>query len=274
MNLKLQTSNQPLVSIITVVFNGEKHLEQTIKSVLEQTYTNIEYIIIDGKSTDGTIEIIKKYETKISTFISEKDTGIYNAMNKGLVLATGEIIGILNADDYYYSETIQLIVNQFEQSNTDVVYGNLMKLRSIENKDYFKQVAPNISLIEKTMPIFHPATFVKKELYEKIGTFNVKYKLSADYDFIYRAYKADAVFEYIPQPLTVFRIDGATSTNCKSYKEGYQILKSNNSPFANDMKRLIIKCKIKNFIRTIASVFIAFFGLNNWNEKRLIKKWM
>lgn len=266
--------NNPLVSIITVVFNGEKHLEQTIKSVLEQTYANIEYIIIDGKSTDGTIKIIKKYETKISTFISEKDTGIYNAMNKGLALATGKIVGILNADDYYYPETIQLVVEKFEQSNADVVYGNMTKLRTFNEKECFKEVQPDISLMEKTMPIFHPATFVKKELYEKIGTFNEKYKLSADYDFIYRAYKADAVFEYIPQPLTVFRIDGATSTNCKSYKEGYQILKSNNSPFANDMKGLMIKCKIKNFIRTIASVFIAFFGLNNWNEKRLIKKWM
>ena len=265
--------NSPLVSIITVVYNGEAFIEQSIKSVLEQTYTNIEYIIIDGASTDGTINIIKKYETKISIFISEKDSGIYNAMNKGLALAKGEIIGILNADDYYYPETIQLIVNQFEQSNADVVYGNLMKLRSIENKDYFKQVAPNISLMEKTMPIFHPATFVKKELYEKIGTFNEKYKLSADYDFIYRAYKADAIFEYIPQPLTVFRIDGATNTSCKSYKEGYQILKSYNSPFANDMKRLIIKCKIKNLVRIVVTTFIILFGLKKWNEKRLIKKW-
>lgn len=274
MNLKLQTSNQPLVSIITVVFNGEKHLEQTIKSVLGQTYANIEYIVIDGKSTDGTIEIIKKYETKISTFISEKDTGIYNAMNKGLALATGKIIGILNADDYYYPETIQLVVEKFEQSKADVVYGNMTKLRTFNEKECFKEVQPDISLMEKTMPIFHPATFVKKELYEKIGTFNEKYKLSADYDFIYKTYKAKFKFDYLSKTLTVFRIDGATSTSCKSYKEGYQILKSYNSAFANDMKRLMVKCKIKNFARTISTVFIAFFGLKNWNEKRLIKKWM
>jgi len=266
--------NNPLVSIITVVFNGEKHIEQTINSIIFQSYPHVEYIIIDGASKDKTLEIIKKYEKNITHLISEKDTGIYNAMNKGLSLAKGEIIGILNADDYYFEKTIELVVQAFVKSKASIVYGNLAKLRSFEGKNYFKEIAPNISLVEKTMPIFHPATFVKKELYDKIGTFNEKYKLSADYDFIYRAYKADAVFEYIPQPLTVFRIDGATSTSCKSYKEGYQILKSYNSPFANDMKRLIIKCKIKNFIRIIATIFITLFGLKKWNEKRLIKKWM
>lgn len=263
----------PLVSIITVVYNGEAFIEQSIKSVLAQTYANIEYIIIDGASTDGTLDIIKKYEAKITTFISEKDSGIYNAMNKGLKLAKGEIIALLNADDYYYPETIQSVVNQFEQSNAHIVYGNLMKLRSFGNKDYFKQVAPNISLMEKTMPIFHPATFVKKELYEKIGTFNEKYKLSADYDFIYRAYKADAVFEYLPQPLTVFRIGGASNVTCNSYKEGYQILKSYNSPYAADMKRLITKCKLKNFTRSVITFLINLFGLKKWNENRLVKKW-
>lgn len=266
--------NNPLVSIITVVYNGEKHIEQTINSVLNQTYPLIEYIIIDGASKDKTLEIIKKYEKNITHLISEKDTGIYNAMNKGLALAKGEIIGILNADDYYYPETIQWVVNQFKQSNADIVYGNLMKLRSFENNDYFKQVAPNISLLEKTMPIFHPATFVKKEVYEKIGDFNEKYKLSADYDFIYRAYNAKVIFEYLPQPLTVFRIDGATSMNCNSYKEGYKILASYGSSYDQQMKRLIFKCRVKNVIRFFVYLLLNLLGLKKWHERRLIKKWM
>ncbi|PKP50204.1 MAG: glycosyltransferase [Bacteroidetes bacterium HGW-Bacteroidetes-12] len=265
--------NNPLVSIITVVFNGEKHLEQTIKSVLEQTYTNIEYIIIDGASTDGTLNIIKKYETQITTFISEKDTGIYNAMNKGLALATGEIIGILNADDYYYEKTIELVVQAFIKSKAEIIYGNLVKQRSFEGNNYFKEVAPNISLMEKTMPIFHPATFVKKEVYEKIGNFNEKYKLSADYDFIYRAYNAKAVFEYLPQPLTVFRIDGATSTNCKSYKEGYKILSSYSSPHDKQMRMLIYKCRVKNVVRFFVYFLLNLLGLKRWYERTLIEKW-
>ena len=113
-----------LVSIITVVYNGEKHIEQSIKSVLAQTYSNIEYIIIDGVSTDGTLDIVRKYEPKITQVISEKDTGIYNAMNKGLAMANGDVIAILNADDYYYPETIETVINQFKQSKADVVYGD------------------------------------------------------------------------------------------------------------------------------------------------------
>lgn len=263
----------PLVSIITVVYNGEVHIEQSIKSVIAQTYSNIEYIIIDGDSTDGTLDIIKKYESKITKVVSEKDTGIYNAMNKGLALANGEVIAILNADDYYYPETIELVVNQFEQSKADVVYGDLTKLRVLNNQEYFKEVQPDISLMEQTMPIFHPATFVKKYVYDKVGMFNEDYQLSADYDLIYRIYKEAFQFDYLPKALTVFRIDGATAANCRTYEEGYQILKSYQSPYAHEMKDLIGKCKSKNLKRQVAMFFINILGLKSWNERRLIKKW-
>jgi len=265
--------HQPLVSIITVVFNGKSHIEQSIKSVLSQTYPNIEYIIIDGASTDGTIDIIKKYEDSISTFISEKDSGIYNAMNKGLKLAKGEIIAILNADDYYYPETIQQVVDKFGQSNTDVVYGNITKLRELDDQEYFKEVHPNIDLMEQTMPIFHPATFIKKQVYDEVGVFNEAYRLSSDYDLIYRIYKTGKQFSYIDKSLTVFRIGGASNVNCNSYQEGYQILLSHNSPYAANMKMLIGKCKRKNLIRGVVTFFIGLLGLKKWNEKRLVKKW-
>lgn len=263
----------PLVSIITVVYNGEAFIEQTIKSVVAQAYSNIEYIVIDGGSTDKTLEIVERYKSSISKVVSEKDSGIYNAMNKGLKLATGEIVAILNADDYYYPETIELVVKQFEQNNVDVVYGDLTKLRVLANKEYFKEIKPDITLMEKTMPIFHPSTFVKKDVYDKVGGFNEIYKLSADYDFIYKAYKAGVIFNYLPKSLAVFRIGGASNTNCNSYKEGYQILKSYQSPYSDEMKRLITKCKIKNFTRSIVSGCIKLFGLSKWNEKRLTKKW-
>lgn len=263
----------PLVSIITVVYNGEAFIEQTIKSVVAQTYSNIEYIVIDGGSTDKTLEIVERYKSSISKVVSEKDSGIYNAMNKGLKLATGQIIALLNADDYYYPETIELVVKQFEQNNADVVYGDLTKLRVLNGQEYLKDLKPDIRLMEKTMPIFHPSTFIKKHVYDKIGGFNESYKLSADYDFIYKAYKAEFTFDYLPTSLAVFRIGGASNTNCNSYKEGYQILKSYQSPFSGEMKKLITKCKFKNFMRSIVSGGIKLFGLTKWNEKRLVKKW-
>jgi len=263
----------PLVSIITVVFNGEEFIEDSIKSVVAQTYSNIEYIIIDGASTDNTLNIINKYGSKITQVVSEKDTGIYNAMNKGVALASGEIIAILNADDYYYQDSIELVVSQFEKGKADVVYGDLRKLRVLQHKEYFKDEKPNISLIEETMPIFHPSTFVKKNVYNQVGGFNEVYHLSADYDFIYRVYNAGFIFEYLDRALTVFRIGGATSSNCKTYQEGYQILKSYQSPHAPAMYKLIGKCKSKNRNRKIALFFINILGLKSWNERRLIKKW-
>lgn len=267
------SKEHPLVSIITVVYNGEDYIEQTIKSVLSQTYTNIEYIIIDGGSNDETLNIIDKYRSEIGYVKSEKDTGIYNAMNKGLKVASGEIVAILNADDYYYPKTIQEVVYKFQQSDAAVVYGNLIKSRTLNGKSYFKEIKPDLSLIEKTMPIFHPATFIHKKVYDQVGGFNEKYRLSADYDFIYKVYEAGFTFELLDQPLTFFRLGGASSISCTSYKEGFMILQSYGSPYASQMKKLIFKCKIKNFLLKVLTITIRTIGLKDWNEKRLIKKW-
>ena len=124
----------PKVSIITVVYNGAEYIEQTIQSVINQSYKNLEYIIIDGGSTDGTQNIIKKYEQNIAYWVSEKDAGMYHAMNKGWQKATGDIIGVLNADDYYLEETIQKVVAVFENQNTAIVFGGMTKLRKIGEK--------------------------------------------------------------------------------------------------------------------------------------------
>ncbi len=118
-------NNRPKVSIITVVYNGIAHLEQTIQSVLNQTYDNVEYIIIDGGSTDGTVELIKKYEESIAYWVSESDGGIYDAMNKGISNATGEIVGLINADDWYETGTIEKVVETFQNSEVDVVHGSM-----------------------------------------------------------------------------------------------------------------------------------------------------
>src|SRR5690349_11081866 len=115
---------QPLVSIITIVYNGEKHLEQTIQSVLSQTYSNIEYIIIDGGSVDNSISIIKKYNNRLAYWISEKDSGISDAFNKGIAKARGEIIGLINADDWYETDAVEKVVALI--GNHDVAYGNVM----------------------------------------------------------------------------------------------------------------------------------------------------
>ena len=265
--------NNPTVSIITVVYNGVQHLEQTIKSVIAQDYANIEFIIIDGGSNDGTQDIIKKYENNIAYWISEKDSGIYNAMNKGLKIANGEIIAILNADDYYHSDTIQNVVNHFVKTKADIVYGNLTKFRSIEAKEYFVEITPDITIMEKRMGVFHPSTFIKKEVYQEVGGFNEKYKLSADYDFILRVYNRKYDFQYLNKSLSYFRLGGASNIDCNSYKETVNVLKENKSPYVTEMKRACVRCYFKKFAKKIINSLVNIFGLQSVLNKRLEKKW-
>jgi glycosyltransferase involved in cell wall biosynthesis len=263
----------PKVSVITVVYNGANYIEQTIKSVINQDYKNLEYIIIDGGSTDGTQDIIKKYEENIAYWVSEKDSGIYNAMNKGWKKSTGDIIAILNADDYYLEGTITKVIKSFNESKADIVYGNMTKLREIGEAPFFKEVEPCIDIMEQTMGVFHPSTFVSRNVYEDLIGYNEKYKLSSDYDFLLRAYQKKYQFQYLNSSLSVFRIGGVSNVDCNSYKEGYQILIENNSIFAPQMKRAIYRCYFKRGYKRIINILVNIFGLQKTLNKRLEKKW-
>lgn len=197
------------VSIITVVYNGANTIEQTIKSVIGQTYEDIEYIVIDGASADGTQQIIKKYADYISYYISEKDEGLYYAMNKGIESATGEIIGIINSDDWYAENAIKDIVECFQQDNPDLVYGDIVKIRE-DGKKIVSQADP-LENIWYQMVIPHPSVFVKKSIYDKLGIFDVNYKLAADYEILLRFYCNNIKFRYINKVIAYFR-EGGIST--------------------------------------------------------------
>ena len=201
------------VSIITVCYNAVDTIEQTIHSIIEQTYgiDNIEYIIIDGKSIDGTVDIIKKYQPYISYFISEPDNGIYDAMNKGISVATGEVIGILNADDWYEVDAIRSIMDCFEATKVQIVYG---EMKRVEKDGTVSKVKKVDSLTDTwyLMTIWHPATFVKKEVYDELGSFSTDYEIAADYEFILRCYSNDVRFTYLDKELTYFRSAGVSNT--------------------------------------------------------------
>lgn len=198
------------VSIITVVYNGAKTLEQTIQSVLNQTYTNIEYVIIDGQSTDGTLEIIEKYKDKISYYVSEPDKGIYDAMNKGLAAASGDIIGILNADDWYDSNAVKYVMDCFADNDADIVYGGFNRVES-DGTILATKPAPLTELWYEIL-ICHQAAFVKREVYQKMGGYSLDYKIASDYDFFLRCYSKQIKFEYLDKELVYFRFTGISST--------------------------------------------------------------
>lgn len=192
--LNSTTNNLPLslVTIITVVFNSERYLEQTIQSVIDQTYDNVEYIIIDGGSTDGTLNIIKKYEQVIDYWLSEPDQGIYDAMNKGIKLATGQIIGLLNSGDLYTSNCIQEVVHLYNknQFHPKLIISGAMYRFDQKHDIKFKLVKKqeDVEKINQKMSLNHPATFVSKKVYETVGLFDNNYKICGDYDFLLRAY--------------------------------------------------------------------------------------
>ncbi|MFT7611163.1 MAG: glycosyltransferase involved in cell wall biosynthesis [Parvicellaceae bacterium] len=258
----------PLVSIITVVYNGAKHIQDAFDSIARQDYKNIEHIIIDGGSTDGTIDLIKLNEEKVAYWISEKDEGIYDAMNKGLQKATGEIIGILNADDMYYLDTISTIVDVFQKSGADLVYGNLTKCNEIDGQQYERTEQPDLTRIKDTMSIFHPATFVKKLVYDDLGLFDTQYTLSADYEFILRCFLKGKTFEYLDHSLSKFRLIGVSNSSCVSYKEGYAILKRYNLPAQSEMLKLVGKCKRKRLLHGIVKLVPGSKSVIKKRQKR------
>ncbi len=202
------------ISIITVVLNNESYIEDCINSVFNQTYGSIEYIVIDGGSKDGTVGIIRKYEKYISTWISEPDRGLYDAMNKGIKIATGDIIGILNSDDMYADETvIRSIVNCILENGVDTCYGDLVY---VDCKDinrqvrYWKSGTFNKERFRRGWMPPHPTFFVKHHVYEKYGTFDLNFPLAADYELMLRfLYIYDVSASYIPKCLVKMRTGGS-----------------------------------------------------------------
>ena len=232
-----------LVSIITSVLNGGATIEDTIRSVLRQNYKNIEYIIVDGGSTDGTLAILARYQGKISKCISEPDKGIYDAMNKGIKLATGDVIGFLNSDDFYAGErVIQQIAEAIQAGNADCCYGDLEYVAGNNlNKTIrkWKSQPYEEGLFEKGWHPPHPTFFVKKSVFDKYGGFDLRYDIGADYELMLRFLKKYGVRScYIPDVLVKMRTGGKSNKNLwqiiKANVECYRAWKRNNlemSPF-------------------------------------------
>jgi len=205
------------VSIITVVYNNVEYIGNAIQSVLSQDYDNIEYIVIDGGSTDGTVDIVKEYQDKISVFISEPDEGIYDAMNKGIALATGNVIGILNSDDFYINElTIGKVVKEFKEKKVDSVYADLVYVEPKNlNKTvrYYDSGNFNPSKFSYGWMPAHPTFFVKRKAYEKYGVFRTDLKIAADFDILARfLYIHKISYSYTKEVLVKMRTGGVSTS--------------------------------------------------------------
>ncbi|MEO1146056.1 MAG: glycosyltransferase family 2 protein [Cyanobacteria bacterium J06638_22] len=206
-------------SIITPVFNAAPTLEKTILSVLDQDFeSELEYIIIDGGSTDGSLEIIDRYRDRISVVISEKDEGVYDAMNKGILNATGDVIGIINSDDWYNTGALRTVETQFlKKQDAEIVYSPVDTY--FNGKPLIRFIPGSLENLNFKFTINHPSCFVKKSIYDRIGTFDLSYSIAADYDFILRAYNADAKFYFVDPPLASYSLNGLSGKPLAKFEQ-------------------------------------------------------
>lgn len=209
------------ISIITTTYNSAATVKDTLQSVNEQTYHNIEHIIVDGASNDNTLEIILEYGQRVAKVISEPDNGIYDAMNKGIQVATGGVIGILNSDDFFTSDdVISFVAKTFVENNIDALYGDVHFVNPDDlNKSvrYYSSKIFKPSLFRFGFMPAHPSFYMKHECYEKHGLYSLDYKIASDYDLLIRyLYKVGIKYQYVPRDFVTMRTGGVSTENLDS----------------------------------------------------------
>ena len=244
------------ISIITITYNSAKSLQRALDSVQSQTYKHIEHVLVDGASTDGTREMIEAYASKHPNvrWVSEKDDGIYDAINKGIEMATGDVIGFLHSDDVLYSsDSIEQIALAFENEKADIVYGDLQYCKGGKVTRRWKSNTFNPRSLKYGWMPPHPTVYVRRKVYEQVGPYDDWFRISADYDMILRLFKADYKSHYIPSVLVSMETGGASNKDTKARlsktQEDYLVLKKNHVGAG----LLTVACKqlrkIKQFIR-------------------------
>jgi glycosyltransferase involved in cell wall biosynthesis len=257
--------------------SGNYNVERTIKSVLCQKYKNIEYIVVDGQSKDRTLDIIRKYSEigfngkKISFWVSEKDSGMYDALNKGIKLAKGDIICCLNSDDFFYNENvINEIVNVFNTSKgVELVYSDILKadsrIKSGNNAFLLKSPDFSIENLKKGIQIYHPAAFISKKALIAVGCFNLAYKSAADLDLFCKLSKKGIKSKYISIISTVF-LEGGLSSNEKSHLEAISVVRKHFGLFYS------IPLYVRHYISRVYWLILRVICLENYFENKKISK--
>ena len=226
----------PKISIVTPSFNSEKTIEKTILSIINQQYIYpLQYIVVDGCSTDNTCKIIQKYADYIDIFISEPDFGAYDAMNKGINLATGEIIGVINSDDWYLENAIKIVEEEFDKNpEIDILYS---PIENYYQGEYIATFIPGkLEKLSIRFTLNHPSCFIKKSAYTVAGLYDLQYKIAADYEMTLRLFSSGFKFHFIENPLAAYSLNGMSSSplpwdRVKLIKECWEISKKASEHF-------------------------------------------
>lgn len=257
-----EKKNWPLISIITVCYNAEKSIERTLKSVIKQNYDNIEYIIIDGASSDKTLEIIHKYSQHISLIISESDKGVYDAMNKGINLASGEWINFMNSGDTFYDLNVLTNIHKHITPKVDIIYGDTC-IELDHSKKYCLK-PDTLESFQYKLPFCHQSCFIKTTL-AKSNLFDLTFKYVADYAMFYHLYNQKANFKYINTIISIYQIEsGLTASN--SYLCNMEKYKVNGQKISIIDK---LKMRIKNNILNLfPKIIIKFIRMHTYQRNK------
>lgn len=234
------------ISIITASFRSESTIIDTLRSVNMQTYENIEHIVVDGASNDRTLEIVQSEGKRVAQVLSERDNGIYEAFNKGLALANGEIIGFLNSDDFYCTENvIEKVIKTFEDESVEACYGDLVYVDRNNTERitrHWKSRSYSAGIFKNAFHPAHPTLFLRKSVYEKAGKFNLTYRIAADYEFMLRIFhQLNIKSIYIPEILVKMRTGGASG-------ESIQSIRRQNKEIFNALEQHGVSCSKANFL--------------------------
>ena len=238
------------ISVVTVVYNDVQNIEKTILNVLNQSFKWLDYVVIDGDSTDGTREIIEKYTPQISRYISESDKGIYNAMNKCMNLISGDYVCFMNSGDSFVgAEVLQEIFGKEEQTS-DVIYGSTIVTNGDKKKKHLPR--PVDSIKNGRLPFVHQSVFLKTELFKKCG-FNESYRVNADFDLFLRLFKEGNSFKEVDTEVSYYAAGGLSATATESDKEKLKIVETYGYP-TGPVKKLLREKKLKGIIKKVLSI--------------------
>ena len=227
----------PKISIVTITYNSEKTLEETIKSVISQNYNNLEYLIIDGGSKDETLQIVDKYRDNIDFLISEPDRGISDAFNKGIKYSTGEIIGIINSDDLLLPGALHTIADVYD-AKVDVYSGNVIFWNDINGMTLISKPELDFGKLKLQYAVAHPGRFIRKDAYERFGGYDINFRYNMDVNLLCRFYQNGAKFIHIDKELAKFRMGATTADPIYKKKDDYRLFVQCYGGTDRDFKRI------------------------------------
>lgn len=271
--IRPKNGHPPLVSIVTVCYNAGESLPATIASVAAQTCSDYEFIVVDGGSGDCSLDVLRANNAYIDRWSSAHDEGIYDAMNKGADMASGAYLAFLNADDRYTVDAIAQVQNALQRDSPDVLHGNMIKVRLLEGKAFERLEKPQPDMMPKAMGIFHPATFVRREVFAAAGGYDTTYKLAADYALFLKLWQEGKCFTHLDAPLAYFSLGGASNAGCDTYREAIRIQAIHRTGHHRRTWLLWWKCRIKGWVRRAVISLAHATGTTTLLNRKVQKRW-